>query len=118
MTTEKPKAISIDVPERFRDAYEGQWVKRRIRVSRSIWKAIVSGGTKYFEDDKILAEIAASLAEVFTDWNLEADDGPLPKPWGNPEAFLALADSDIELCAWVVNTSIAPLASLVESEKN
>lgn len=118
---EKPQPIRIEVPEDCGTVYEGQWVERAIRVSRDDYKAIraveSARKTNWMRDDKLLSRLSGSLAHIYTDWNLEGDDGPLPKPWREPKAFEALAASDLHLFLWVLQKSLAPFGQLVQPDK-
>jgi len=110
------------VPEEYGDAYmwaDGirETVTRRQRVGRKLLKRL-DVLTKLFTDDKAFKEGCKILAEVFTDWTLSGDEGPLPKPWGNPQAFEALVDSDLELTIWVLRQIHVPITDLVKPEKN
>ena len=116
-----PQSIRVMVPEEYGACYEGQWVERGIRVKREHYKAIRDVQEReesYLRDDEALTELSLVLASVYTDWNLEGDEGPLPKPWGDPKAFEALASSDLSLFLWLVGKSLAPVASLAEPPKN
>jgi len=88
--------------------YEDQWVERRIRVGRQLlqpmWDSL-GNLLNMTEDD--LNTLCNHLAQIYVAWNLEGEDGPLPEPWGNPDAFLALADSDLALFDWVGATPFA-----------
>jgi hypothetical protein len=117
-----PPGITLDVPEEYGDAYtraDGtrETVTRRQRIGRSILKR-TDALTKLFTDDKKFKESCKVLADIFTDWTLSGDEGPLPKPWGNPQAFEALIDSDIELTLWVLRLIHTPISELVKPEKN
>ena len=115
---EAPASIKISVPvEEFGDAYKGQWVMRRQRIGATIHKELESF-KNVFSDDKAFKGISKVLATIFTDWTLEGDDGPLPKPWENPEAFKALLDSDLDLTLWVLGLPSTPVVQLVQPSKN
>lgn len=117
--TEVPDSIRIHLPkEEFGEAYDGQWVDRTVRVGRDVWKKLDAIGMDYFRDDKVLDETADVLATVFTGWNLESNNGPLPQPWGNKNAFIELADSDFNLFIWLLNKAMSALSTIVASEKN
>ena len=114
---EVPAHIRIEVPaEEFGDAYEGQWVERRQRIGRDTHKRLEK--LKIFEEDKAFKGASKILATIFTDWNLEGDEGPLPKPWDNPDAFEALMNSDMDLTLWVLLQVATPMAQLVQPSKN
>jgi hypothetical protein len=118
---EKPQSIKVMVPTEFGTVYEGQWVERVIRVSRDDYKAIrqlEDAKVSWMRDDKLLAELSAILSHLFTDWNLEGEEGPLPKPWEEPKAFEALAASDLHLFLWLLRKSLASVAELAEPAKN
>jgi len=117
---EKPQPIRIDVPGEFGTIYEGQWVERAIRTSRDDYKKIrqiEKSTASWLSDDRALANLSAPLSHIYTDWNLEGDDGPLPKPWGDSKAFEALAASDLHLFLWVLRKSLAPFSELAEPPK-
>ena len=117
---EKPQSIRVAVPSEHGTVYEGQWVDRAIRISREDYKAIraVEDAKKpWIRDDKQLAELSIVLSHIYTDWNLEGDDGPLPKPWGDPKAFEALAASDLHLFLWLLRKSLASVAELAVPPK-
>lgn len=117
---EVPAHIRIEVPaEEFGDAYEGQWVERRQRIGRDAHKQLEE--LKVFDSkkgEKAFKTASEILATLFTDWTLEGDEGPLPKPWGNPGAFRALMDSDMDLTLWVLLQVARPMAQLVQPSKN
>ena len=119
---EAPASIRIEVPvEEFGDAYKGQWVERRQRIGRPIIEGLRET-TKMFDGgkpgEKALKAANKVLSTIFTDWTIEDDDGPLPKPWQNPEAFRALLDSDQDLALWVLGKSYQPVVQLVQPSKN
>jgi len=115
---EVPAHIRIEVPvEEFGDAYTDQWVERRQRIGKPI-VAKFDEMSKFFTDKKAFEHGCKVLAEIYTDWNLTGDDGPLPKPWGNPEAFKALLDSDLDLSLWVLGQIHKPMLQLVQPSKN
>ena len=115
---EVPAHIRIEVPvEEFGDAYAGQWVERRQRIGRPAIKQL--GELKeVFSEEKEFEIACEILGTIFTDWNLESDEGPLPKPWDNPEAFKALMDSDMDLTLWVLRVLGTPMLQLVQPSKN
>lgn len=135
----KPLAIRIEVPAQYGTAYNGedgrQWVERRQRVSGKALRDLDGVGRKLTggaqddlaQDAKEAAKAAARdkeafekvckvLAGIFTDWNLEGDKGPLPKPWGNPKAFAALFDSDFTLLVWVGSLPFVTVGDLFDSK--
>jgi hypothetical protein len=117
MSKEKPAAIRIEVPQEYGDAYDGedgrQWVERRQRISGEALRSIDRVNQKLMgEDEKMFKEACKVLAEMFTDWNLEGDEGPLPKPWGNPKAFSALFASDWVVCLWVATLPFQSVGDL------
>ncbi|GAH33020.1 unnamed protein product [marine sediment metagenome] len=115
---EVPAHIRIEVPaEEFGDAYKGQWVERRQRIGRDTHKQLEEL-KNIFDDMKAFKATSKIYAAIFTDWNLEDDEGPLPKPWGNPDAFRALLDSDLDLCLWVAMLPAMPMVQLVQPSKN
>lgn len=115
---EVPAHIRIEVPaEEFGDAYKGQWVERRQRIGGS-WHREIEKIENVFKDMKAFKKASVLLAAVFTDWNLEGDEGPLPKPWDNPDAFRALLDSDLDLALWVLTLTTRPIVQLVQPSKN
>ena len=115
---EVPASIQINVPiEEFGDAYKGQWVKRRQRIGK-VLTAKFDAMTGFFTEKEAFEHGCKVLAEIYADWNLEGDEGPLPKPWGNPEAFKALLDSDLDLSLWVLGQIHRPMVELVQPSKN
>jgi hypothetical protein len=117
-----PVSIRIEVPEdRFGDAYttDGgrQWVERRQRLGRSLLRPLEEIENIYTDEDAFKAACPL-MAEIFTDWNLSGDDGPLPKPWRNAEAFWALMDSDVRLMLWVIELIHMPMSSLLAPDPN
>ena len=115
---EAPASIRIDVPvEEFGDAYKGQWVRRRQRVGKPIADQF-EGIKGFFTEKKAFEHGCKVLAEIYTDWTLEGDGGPLPKPWGNPDAFVALLDSDLDLSLWILGQIHLKVSQLVQPSKN
>ena len=115
---EVPAHIRIEVPvEEFGDAYTDQWVERRQRIGKPI-VAKFDEMVGFFTKEEAFEHGCKVLAEIYTDWNLESDDGPLPKPWDNPEAFKALLDSDANLTLWVLEQIRKPVVALVQPSKN
>lgn len=120
--TDVPAGIRIDVPgDRFGDAYttDGQreWVERRQRVGRDVLKQLEDLENLY-SDEKAFKAACPLLAQIFTDWNLSGDDGPLPKPWGNPKAFHALMNSDVRLTLWIIELVHTPMSALLSTDPN
>ena len=115
---EAPASIRIDVPvEEFGDAYKGQYVRRRQRIGKPLVEQFEKM-TGFFTEVKAFKYGCKLLAEIFTDWTLEGDGGPLPKPWENPDAFVALLDSDLDLSLWVLGQIHKPVVQLVQPSKN
>jgi hypothetical protein len=119
---EVPVGIKIEVPEeRFGDAYtkngEREWVERRQRLGRKVLKQLAELENIY-TDEEAFKLACPLLAQIFTDWNLSGDEGPLPKPWANAEAFEALMDSDVRLMLWVIDLVHMPMSALLVPEKN
>jgi len=117
-----PASIRVEVPEEFGTAYTNedgsrQWVERRQRIGKSLIKTF-ERLSELYTDDEAFEEARPVLATVFTDWNLEDDEGPLPKPWGNPDAFDALLECDLDLSLWVLGLIVRPMADLIQPEKN
>jgi len=117
-----PASIRVEVPEEYGSAYTNedesrQWVDRRQRIGRRLRKKlqVLSG---FFTEDKAFKEGCKVLGSIFTDWNLCSDEGPLPKPWGTPQAFEALLDSDEDVALWVLGLIFIPVAELIQPEKN
>ena len=109
---ERPEGERIPVPiDRFGSAYDGQWVERRARPDRlfDMMVAIITNGPGYRLGDlhTQIEQQAKILAMTFTDWNLEGDDGPLPKPWLDPGAFLAILETDYRLLMWLMDVAAA-----------
>jgi len=119
MPREKPASIRVEVPTQHGPAYDGedgrQWVERRQRVSGKALLAL-EGLAQKLSDEKAFEEICKVLADIFTDWNLESDRGPLPKPWNNPKAFAALFDSDFMVLVWVGTLPFLSVGDLFESK--
>jgi len=106
--------ITIEVPVgKFGDAYAGQWVERCQYIGKpliDLWSqfiALFMAGV--LTEAALLERGHRVLAQIYTDWNLEGDAGPLPKPWGNPEAFRTLADNDLNLALWVAGLPAKPV---------
>jgi len=115
---EVPAHIRIEVPvEEFGDAYTGQWVERRQRVGRLALNRL-SEIKHVFKEEESLEEVSEILATIFTDWTIGGDEGPLPKPWNNPEAFKVLANSDLDLALWILTVVGTPMLELVQPSKN
>jgi len=117
-----PASIRIEVPEQFGSAYTNsdgsrQWVERRQRIGKSLVKKFEELD-EFYTDDKAFKNGCKVLATVFTDWSLCDDEGPLPKPWGNPEAFDALLECDLDLSLWVLGLIHTTIAELIQPEKN
>lgn len=92
--------IRLEVPNHLGTAYTNpdgtrQWVELRQGMP-----------SKMIERFQELAEVYgrqnAFLAVLFTDWDLCSDDGPLPKPEGNPRALDAILESDTDLSMWIL----------------
>lgn len=104
----RPPAERIPVPtDRLGPAYEGQWVERRLETDdlfdRYMAKII---GVPGFASEDMWAQLEGQVklcALLFTDWNLHADDGPLPKPWLDPGAFLTLWLADYRAVLWLLD---------------
>lgn len=120
---EKPASIRIEVPEKYGLAYTSedgrQWVDRRQRVGGPGLKVLDSLGQKLTQMDdkafdKAFEQIKKVLADVITDWNLEGDEGPLPKPWQEPKAFQALYDSNFGLLMWVGSLPFQAVGELID----
>ena len=120
---EQIPAIQIPVPEEYGDAYDGeegrQWVLRKQRIGRK-WLKELDGLAEKVSDDKAFKAICGALSEIILDWNLEGDEGPLPKPHKNSKAFQALYDSDFAVAMWVAQLPFFSIARLTEQmqEKN
>jgi len=71
-----------------------------------------------YSDEDAFKAACPLLAAVFTDWNLSGDEGPLPKPWRNAEAFQALMDSDVRLMLWIIELVHTPVSSLLIPDPN
>lgn len=117
----RPAAQRIRVPtDRFGSAYEGQWVERRLQPDELFDRYIArvigapgygAGGVWGQLEDQIKI-----LSLVITDWNLEGDDGPLPKPWLDPGAFLTLYLMDYNMLLWLLDLA-AEFATRVTRER-
>lgn len=117
-----PVSIRIEVPEdRFGDAYTAdgirEWVERRQRLGRSLLRQLEEL-EKIYSDEDAFKTACPLMAQIFTDWNLSGDDGPLPKPWLNAEAFEALANSDARLWLWIIELIHMPVSSLLAPDPN
>jgi hypothetical protein len=120
--TDVPVSIQIEVPEdRFGDAYttdgEREWVARRQRLGRGLLRQLEEIEDLYTDEDAFKAACPL-LAQVFTDWSLSGDEGPLPKPWQNAEAFEALMNSDVRVMLWVIELVHAPVSLLLAPDPN
>ena len=115
---EKPAAIRVEVPAEYGLAYDSgdgrQWVERRQRISGLVLKGLRAVIKNPFTDEEAFAELAKILATVFTDWDLEGDDGPLPQPWENAKAFHALFESDYRLMDWVGSLPFSTVGELLD----
>lgn len=113
-------SIRVVVPEEYGTAYdEGggrQWVERRQRMGRALVRQFESVEKDFLKKEKAFQKVAELMGQVFTDWNLTGDDGPLPKPWGNSEAFVALVDSDLDLFLWVSSLIYKSISQLLATE--
>jgi len=120
MNEETPAEIRVEVPPEFGEVYstdgERQWVERRHRISVRILQACEGKLFEVLEDEKAFQKLCENMGQVFTDWTIEGDSGPLPKPWQNPKAFVALADSDYELLMWVWNLTFMSVAELLDQK--
>lgn len=120
--SEVPAGIRIDVPEEYGSAYttngERQWVERRQRIGKSLAKKLEGLAEAFSDDNKAAKEAYKILATMFTDWTLCDDEGPLPKPWGSPEAFDALLECDLDLSLWVLGLIHQPISQLLAPSKN
>lgn len=119
---EKPPGIRIEVPEEYGSAYtneagEREWVERRQRIGRAFVKALQDVDYD-LEDDAKCKKAFELLGQVITGWSLSGDEGPLPEPWKNADAFFALLDSDLELTVWVVEIALKRTTDLIQTEKN
>ena len=120
--TDVPASIRIEVPEdRFGDAYttdgNRQWVDRRQRLGRGLLRQIEELENIYTDEEAFKAACPL-LAQVFTDWNLSEDEGPLPKPWKKAKAFKALMNSDVRLYLWIIELVHAPMSALIGTDPN
>lgn len=120
--TDVPASIRIEVPEdRFGDAYttdgKREWVDLRQRIGRGVRQQLEALENIY-EDKKAFKKLCQSYAQIFTDWTLSGDDGPLPKPWGNPDAFEALMNSDTRLFLWLIELSYTPVSAFLSPDPN
>lgn len=112
-----PDKIKIRVPEQFGSAYTNsdgsrQWVERRRQIGKELVKKFRQVD-QFYADDKLSSEGCRLLANVFTDWSLCDDEGPLPKPWHNPDAFDALFDCDLDLFLWILSLNDGAVARLL-----
>ena len=120
--TDVPASIRIEVPEdRFGDAYttdgKREWVKRRQRIGRGAIDEL-AGLKDILDDKKAFKKTCLVYAKIFTDWNLSGDDGLLPKPWDNPDAFDALMNSDVRLWLWIIEVVHMPMAEFLSPDPN
>ena len=119
MAKEKPVAIRVEVAAHLGDAYDGkegrQWVERRQRVSGKYLRQL-EGLSKKLTDEEAFQDACKVLSKLFTDWTLEGDDGPLPKPWKNSKAFQALYDSDFTLLVWVSGLVFLSVGDLLDQK--
>lgn len=120
---EKPLGIEVEVPEEYGSVYTNpdksrQFVSRRQQMGKKLIKTF-EGLTGIYTDEKAYKEGCKILGRVFVDWNLaDSETGPLPKPWGNPAAFEALFDMDLDLSLWVLGLIHQPISELLSPEKN
>lgn len=112
-----PPGVRVEVPKDFGFAYgtkeEREWVERRQRIGKSLIKEFEELD-EFYTDEKAFKKGCKTLGKCFTDWNLTGDEGPLPKPWGNPGAFEALIESDLDLSLWVLGLIHQTMAVLLE----
>ena len=115
---EEIPVIRVEVPEQFGTAYDGadgrQWVERRQRIGGSVLR-VLSGLSDKLSDEEAFPIICQELSKTIVDWNLEGDDGPLPKPFKNKKAFVALFESDYRVMDWVGSLPFTPMARLLET---
>lgn len=116
---DKVPSIRVEVPDEYGDAYDGndgrQWVERRQRIggkTLDVLREIKEG----ISDEKAFEIICGELQHIIVDWNLEGDDGPLPKPFSTPEAFKALYASDYRLMNWVAMLPFLGVGDLLASK--
>ena len=122
MTKDEIPTIRIEVPAEFGDAYDGaegrQWVERRQRISVTSIKGCQGRLFELLKDEEAFSSLCENMANVFVDWNLEGDEGPLPKPWKSPGAFEALVESDYELLIWVWGLTFRSMAELLDQAES
>lgn len=112
-----PSAVRVEVPEDYGACYAGQYIERRVRIGRRVLR-VLDGLKQFVADDEQFQTACEIFSALITDWNLKGEEGPLPKPWGNPQAFVELADSDIDLFIWLNNTIYRPVHLLSPPPKN
>lgn len=111
--------VRIEVPEEYGTAYDGedgrQWVERRQRIGGKYIREL-DGLAQKVTDEEGFKVISKVLSQLFTDWNLEGDEGPLPKPWKSAKAFQALFDSDFNLLMWVASLPFLSMREALEQK--
>jgi len=70
-----------------------------------------------FSKEKQFKKACQIYQSIFTDWNLaDSQEGALPKPWLNPEAFESLMDMDMRLTLWVIGLVFVSMARLLDMQ--
>lgn len=114
----KPTGIRVAVPDEFGSVYDNadgsrQYVERRQQVGKAA-VAELKNLVELLKEEERFEKVCEVFQSVYLDWDLaDSVDGPLPKPWQNPEAFKLLIDMDINLALWTVGLIHAPMSRLI-----
>jgi len=105
-----PEGDRFYIPiEQFGSVYEGQWVERRREYDQQLglWAHAVTTAPLYRDD--VSGKLNLIASRVFTDWNFCGDEGRLPKPWQNAQAFKALMNTDEAVWTWLMELAVQPI---------
>lgn len=116
MTT-KIKKVKVPCPLAG-DTHKEKFVERREAIGLNVYRRISELGGAFRAEEEALEELYKILSTLILDWDLEDDTGKaLPKPYENPKAFEALADTDADAFIWVLTVVQSPIDQLFEVEE-